>query len=77
MVYATKIPSDREYSRFRAAPLAMVIPGDSLAEVVIVDGGLNFINIYQGLITLRILLSWFPQAQSIEVLRPLFVVSDA
>ena len=51
-------PIRKPSSKVMAAPLAMVIPGDSLAEVIIVDGGLNFLSIYQGLITLRILLSW-------------------
>jgi hypothetical protein len=60
----------------RTAPLAMVIPGDSLAEVILVDGGVNFLSLYSGLITLRILLSWFPQAQSVALLRPVFTVSD-
>ena len=42
--------------------LALVLPPDSLAEVIVVDGGLNFLSLYQGVITIRILLSWFPQA---------------
>ena len=47
------------------------------AAVIVVEGGLNFLSLYQGLITIRILLSWFPQAQGIGVLRPIFTVSDA
>ena len=42
-----------------------------------VDGGLNVISIYMGVITIRILLSWFPQAQGVAALAPLFTVSDA
>ena len=42
-----------------------------------VEGGLNFLALYQGLITIRILLSWFPQAQGIGLLQPIFTVSDA
>ena len=60
----------------RAAPMALVLPQDSLAEVVVVDGGLNFLMLYQGLLTVRILLSWFPQAQGIALLRPVFTASD-
>jgi YggT family protein len=36
----------------------------------------NFLSIYNLLISARILLSWFPQAQSIGVLSPLFSVTD-
>ena len=42
-----------------------------------VEGGLNFLALYQCLITIRILLSWFPQAQSVSLLQPVFTVSDA
>jgi uncharacterized protein YggT (Ycf19 family) len=56
--------------------LALVLPPDSLAEVIVVDGGLNFLSLYQGVITIRILLSWFPQAQGIALLRPIFTASD-
>ena len=48
-----------------------------LRPVIVVEGGLNFLSLYQGLITIRILLSWFPQAQGIGLLQPIFTVSDA
>ena len=48
----------------------MVIPGDSAAEFVVISGTLNFLALYNALITARILLSWFPQAQSVAVLQP-------
>ena len=48
-----------------------------MAEVILVDGGVNFLSLYGGVLTLRILLSWFPQAQGIALLRPIFTVSDA
>lgn len=74
MAMATPLP--QQGSKLQSAPLAVVIPGDSLAEVILVDGGVNFLSIYSGLITLRILLSWFPQAQSVSFLQPIFTVSD-
>ena len=49
--------------------------GNSFAEVVTIDGTLNFLQIYNAVITARILLSWFPQAQSVGFLQPIFVVS--
>lgn len=45
-------------------------------QIVVVEGGINFLALYQGLITLRILLSWFPQAQGVALLQPVFTVSD-
>lgn len=61
-----------------AAPFyAMVLSPGSIEQAIVVDGGLNFLMVYQGLITIRILLSWFPQAQSVAVLQPLFTISDA
>ena len=60
----------------RIMPLALVLPPDSIAEIVVVEGGVNFLSLYQGLLTIRILLSWFPQAQGVALLRPVFTVSD-
>mmetsp|Transcript_26075 Transcript_26075/g.78265 ORF Transcript_26075/g.78265 Transcript_26075/m.78265 type:complete len:150 (+) Transcript_26075:115-564(+) len=56
--------------------LNMVIPGDTTAEFVVLGGFINFLGLYNSLITVRILLSWFPQAQGQPVLQPLFVVTD-
>ena len=56
--------------------LAYAIPGDSLAEDVLVGGSLNFLSLYSGLLGFRILLTWFPQAQGIGALRPIFNVCD-
>ena len=57
-------------------PLAMAIPGNGIAEQVIVGGFGNFISIYNTVITGRILLSWFPQAQGIAILQPVFQITD-
>merc|ERR1719409_560107 len=64
-------------ARRTTPPLALVLPPDSIAEIVVVEGGLNFLALYQGLITIRILLSWFPQAQGVALLQPVFTVSEA
>ena len=45
-------------------------------EFVVISGTLNFLALYNALITARILLSWFPQAQGQPLLQPLFVVTD-
>ena len=57
-------------------PLAMAIPGNSLAEQVVIGGFGNFIAIYNTVITARILLSWFPQAQGVAILQPVFQITD-
>lgn len=65
--------SKRTESRVTAAA---VIPGDSAVEFVVVDGLSNFLNIFNALISVRVLLSWFPQAQGISLLRPVFQLTD-
>jgi YggT family protein len=58
------------------APLAMAIPGYGIGEQIIVGGFGNFLSVYNFIITGRVLLSWFPQAQSIGVLQPVFAITD-
>lgn len=45
---------------------AAVIPGDSFTEEVVVGGVLNFLSIYNILITGRVLLSWVPQVRPVS-----------
>jgi YggT family protein len=54
----------------------MAIPGYGVAEQVFVGGFGNFLGIYNLIITARILLSWFPQAQSIGLLQPVYAITD-
>jgi YggT family protein len=56
--------------------MAMAIPGYGVAEQVIIGGFGNFLNIYNLVITARILLSWFPQAASIGALQPVYAITD-
>jgi hypothetical protein len=55
---------------------AMAIPGYGVTEQVFVGGFQNFLSIYNLVITARILLSWFPQAQGVAVLQPVFAITD-
>merc|ERR1712194_379144 len=55
---------------------AMAIPGYGIAEQVFVGGFAKFLSIYNLVITGRVLLSWFPQAQGIGVLQPVFQITD-
>ncbi|CAM9913607.1 unnamed protein product, partial [Ectocarpus sp. 4 AP-2014] len=41
--------------------VAAALPGDSFTSEVVVGGVLNFLSIYNLLITGRVLLSWVPQ----------------
>jgi uncharacterized protein YggT (Ycf19 family) len=56
--------------------VAMAIPGYGVAEQVFIGGFSNFLSIYNLIITGRILLSWFPQAQSIGALQPVYAITD-
>jgi YggT family protein len=57
-------------------PMAMAIPGYGLTEQIFVGGFSNFIQAYNLVITGRVLLSWFPQAQSVGILQPVFAITD-
>ena len=57
-------------------PLAMAIPGNGIGEQVVIGGFLNFLSIYNIVITGRILLSWFPQAQGVAALQPVYAITD-
>ena len=63
--------SDRNRESYRrgSTSVAMAIPGYSLGEQVVVGGMLNFLQLYNFIITARVLLSWFPQAQVIMISR--------
>ena len=60
----------------RNLPLAMAIPGYGVAEQIFVGGFANFLQVYNYVITARVLLSWFPQAQGVAVLQPVFAITD-
>merc|ERR1712072_308336 len=56
--------------------LAMAIPGQRCAEQTFVGGFLTSLQIYNYVVTARILLSWFPQSQGVALLQPVFTLSD-
>ena len=56
--------------------MAMITPYDNVPLLVAEEGAVNFLSLYGGVLTLRILLSWFPQAQGVAFLQPIFTVSD-
>jgi YggT family protein len=54
----------------------MAIPGYGVTEQIFVGGFANFLQIYNLVITARVLLSWFPQAQGIGALQPVYAITD-
>lgn len=44
----------------RAGAFAAIIPGDSVAEAVLATGFLNFLNLYNSALIVRLVLTWFP-----------------
>jgi len=71
-----KLERQHQQQRSHQPVLAMAIPGYGIAEQVFVGGFANFLSIFNLVITGRILLSWFPQAQSIGALQPVFAITD-
>ena len=49
---------------------AAVLPGDSVAGVVVTNGILNFLNIYNTLLVVRLVLTWFPNTPP-QIVSPL------
>ena len=70
----------RELRRFlrgdNTGAVAMAIPGYGVGEQIVVGGLSNFLSLYNIIITARILLSWFPQAQGIGALQPVYAITD-
>ncbi|KAK4412699.1 YlmGprotein 2, chloroplastic [Sesamum alatum] len=54
---------------------AAILPGDSVAGVVVANGILNFLNIYNTLLVVRLVLTWFPNAPP-AVVSPLSTLCD-
>ncbi|CAI9784950.1 unnamed protein product [Fraxinus pennsylvanica] len=54
---------------------AAILPGDSVAGIVVTNGILNFLNIYNTLLVVRLVLTWFPNAPP-AVVSPLITLCD-
>lgn len=54
---------------------AAVLPGDSVAGLVVANGLQNFLNLYNTLIVCRLVLTWFPNAPP-ALVAPLSTVCD-
>lgn len=54
---------------------AAVLPGDSVAGLVVANGISNFLNIYNTLLVVRLVLTWFPSAPP-QIVSPLSTLCD-
>lgn len=54
---------------------AAILPGDGVAEQVIAASTLNFLNLYSAAITVRLIITWFPQAPE-AIVAPLATICD-
>ncbi|RAL52852.1 hypothetical protein DM860_007620 [Cuscuta australis] len=54
---------------------AAILPGDSVAGVVVTNGVLNFLNIYNSLLVVRLVLTWFPNVPP-AIVTPLSTLCD-
>lgn len=50
-----------------AVGFAAMLPGDSVAGLVVANGLANFLNIYNALLVARLVLTWFPSAPPVIV----------
>lgn len=54
---------------------AAVLPGDSVAGIVAANGVLNFLNLYNTVLVVRLVLTWFPNAPP-QIVSPLSTLCD-
>ncbi|OAY80795.1 YlmG protein 2, chloroplastic [Ananas comosus] len=54
---------------------AAVLPGDSVAGLVVANGIMNFLNIYNTLLVVRLVLTWFPNSPP-AIVNPLSTLCD-
>ncbi|KAM7277359.1 hypothetical protein ACFE04_019225 [Oxalis oulophora] len=54
---------------------AAVLPGDSVAGLVVANGLSNFLNLYNTLLVVRLVLTWFPSAPP-AIVSPLSTICD-
>ncbi|KAI4316466.1 hypothetical protein L6164_024444 [Bauhinia variegata] len=65
----------RSTSSLSCHHFAAVLPGDSVAGLVVANGIMNFLNIYNTLLIVRLVLTWFPNSPSV-IVSPLSTICD-
>ncbi|XP_021744467.1 ylmG homolog protein 2, chloroplastic-like [Chenopodium quinoa] len=67
--------SHRNLNTLSSHNFAAVLPGDSVAGLVVANGISNFLNIYNTLLVVRLVLTWFPSAPP-QIVSPLSTLCD-
>lgn len=67
--------SARRHHELARYNFAAVLPGDSVAALVVSNGVLNFLNIYNTLLVVRLILTWFPEPPQV-IVNPLSTICD-
>lgn len=65
----------RQISPLSSCNFAAILPGDSVAGLVVTNGILNFLNIYNTLLIARLVLTWFPNSPPV-IVNPLSTLCD-
>ncbi|CAK7352780.1 unnamed protein product [Dovyalis caffra] len=79
--HITQIQCRREYDRRNVNNclsnhnFAAVLPGDSVAGLVVANGITNFLNLYNTLLVVRLVLTWFPNSPP-AIVSPLSTLCD-
>jgi YggT family protein len=73
-VQMNRAPSTKQVV-LRSCNFAAIIPGDSVAEMVISSSVYNFLNLYNTVLIARLVLTWFPSAPEV-IVNPLSTICD-
>ncbi|XP_074276440.1 ylmG homolog protein 2, chloroplastic [Silene latifolia] len=70
-----QLRSYRSLNSLSTHNFAAVLPGDSVAGVVVSNGILNFLNLYNTILVVRLVLTWFPNTPP-QIVSPLSTLCD-
>ncbi|RDX77201.1 YlmG-like protein 2, chloroplastic [Mucuna pruriens] len=73
--FCVQIGKHRNVRSVSSHNFAAVLPGDSVAGLVVANGVLNFLNIYNTLLIVRLVLTWFPNTPP-AIVSPLSTICD-
>ncbi|KAG6525520.1 ylmG homolog protein 2, chloroplastic-like [Zingiber officinale] len=73
--YQMRCRSLRVVSLPSSYSFAAILPGDSIAGLVVANGISNFLNIYNTLLVVRLVLTWFPNSPP-AIVSPLSILCD-
>lgn len=65
----------KQISPLSSCNFAAILPGDAVAGLVVTNGILNFLNIYNTLLIVRLVLTWFPNSPPV-IVNPLSTLCD-